>query len=725
MPALDTQRYASMKPLRRPPPLLLGATLLFWGFQTGFIVQAIVMALIIEIAPKVSFRMEFSDEDFSRIWTFCTLLFLASAVYAFTSNEGVSNFRGLLQDPSAGAQRSAGASSARTAASLIRWLPMTLFLFIAAQAYSPREGIPLTTISLLLRKRWLRAKERGESLPTQSWNVGFPYIGVCIFASSTHSAEGTDFFWGACALLVWSLWASRSRRFPLWIWGTALAMAIGLGYFGQGGVGRLRMYLESLNPSWLANLTRRGFDPTQTKTAIGHLGLLKTSGKILIRLEPQEGSMPPTLLREAVYRSYDRQVWNASHTKTDYEGILAETNSTTFILVPGKENLASALIACFLDGGRGLLPIPETSGRLENLSAFVLQKNTAGSIVAEGPGLVIFDALYGPGQTFDSPPTGEEDLVVPPREAPALETVADELNLENATSEQKIHAVNAYFQSHFKYSTYQQTIRPLRGDETPLSRFLLRTHSGHCEYFATATVLLMRELGVPARYAVGYAVHEASGKKYVIRQRDAHAWCLAWNERRHAWQDVDTTPATWIEAESSHSPSEMISDAWSRIMFEFSKWRWGQTRMRRYILYGLVPILALLLYQIVSRAKKQRRSLKGAGATLPWPGLDSEIYKLEARLAHSGVPRSHYEPLGAWLVRASNELHLKSLEQDFRNVSILHNRYRFDPFGLSPEQRTHLKGSVETCLHRLNQALPGSSSTWERVRKWQRSFQSR
>jgi transglutaminase-like putative cysteine protease len=50
-------------------------------------------------------------------------------------------------------------------------------------------------------------------------------------------------------------------------------------------------------------------------------------------------------------------------------------------------------------------------------------------------------------------------------------------------------------------------------NETPLARFLLRTRSGHCEYFATATVLLLRQLGIPARYAVGYAVHEASGRQ--------------------------------------------------------------------------------------------------------------------------------------------------------------------------------------------------------------------
>ncbi len=42
---------------------------------------------------------------------------------------------------------------------------------------------------------------------------------------------------------------------------------------------------------------------------------------------------------------------------------------------------------------------------------------------------------------------------------------------------------------------------------------------------------MLRRLGVPARYAVGYYVHEGNGENhYVVRERDAHAWCLVWNQ---------------------------------------------------------------------------------------------------------------------------------------------------------------------------------------------------
>jgi len=71
----------------KTPPFLLGATLLFWGWQTGFLMAGAVMALVLESSRFVKTRWDLSDEDFHRIWTFCTLLILAAAIFAFTLNE--------------------------------------------------------------------------------------------------------------------------------------------------------------------------------------------------------------------------------------------------------------------------------------------------------------------------------------------------------------------------------------------------------------------------------------------------------------------------------------------------------------------------------------------------------------------------------------------------------------------------------------------------------------
>ena len=128
----------------RPPPLLLGATLLFWGWQTEFLLPGALLGVLLESALVFKARWDLSDEDFRRVWQFCTLLVLAAGLYAFNANEGPSSYAGLFQDANLVAQRNASVSSARTALSVLRWLPMIYFPALFAQAYSTRQGVPLS-----------------------------------------------------------------------------------------------------------------------------------------------------------------------------------------------------------------------------------------------------------------------------------------------------------------------------------------------------------------------------------------------------------------------------------------------------------------------------------------------------------------------------------------------------------------------------------------------------
>src|SRR5712691_1979087 len=150
-----------------PPPFLLGVALLFWGWQTGFLIVAVPLAIVLEGARWVNIRWEFTDQDFSRVWTFCSLLLLASAVYFFNANQGVSDFVGVFRN-SGFSPRSRGIASARTAAAVIRWLPVLFFPCIAAQEFSSLHAVPLQAISLIVRRRWRRARELGLSLPQRN-----------------------------------------------------------------------------------------------------------------------------------------------------------------------------------------------------------------------------------------------------------------------------------------------------------------------------------------------------------------------------------------------------------------------------------------------------------------------------------------------------------------------------------------------------------------------------
>ncbi len=88
---------------------------------------------------------------------------------------------------------------------------------------------------------------------------------------------------------------------------------------------------------------------------------------------------------------------------------------------------------------------------------------------------------------------------------------------------------------------FRYTLRmdPTPGVE-PVEDFLFNLRKGHCEYFASAMVLLLRSLGVPARLVNGFRVTEWNpiGGYYVVRQSDAHSWVEAYL-RPHGWRTFD------------------------------------------------------------------------------------------------------------------------------------------------------------------------------------------
>jgi hypothetical protein len=688
----------------KTPPFLLLAALLFWGWQSHLLLAGALMGVVLESARFITSRWEFAEEDFRRILTFCTVLALALLVYAVTANQEGGGLTRMIHASPVAAVRNTGIA----ATAFLRWLPMTVFLFVTAQMFSERGSVPLSAISDIFR--W-RRRRQGGTLAERNVDVSYPYFMLCLFSAGVHANEGTQsYFWGICVLLAWALWSLRPRRSALIVWLCAFGFAVALGYSGVRGVLLLVQAADNFNARWISRLFLRRTDAEQSFTAIGQIGYLKLSPRIVIRLKPKDGSLPPEYLREASYRYYSSTTWRAGVAGNEFTAVYP--SSTIFL--PRKTTARSVVnIACYLDGyskelgaPEGLLPLPTGCSGLENTPSSLAQIkiNKTGAVLAAGPGLMIFDARFGPGATVDSPPdtsTNQEDLTVPTNEIPALREVVSELKISGANEEQKLQAIRRFFADNFSYSVWIGPVKPARTNETPLARFLLHSRSGHCEYFATATVLLLRELDIPARYAVGYYVHERSGTGYVVRERDAHAWCLVWNEQTKTWQDFDTTPASWIAAENDNAPAtQWLSDVWSWIRFQIARFRYGQTNLRTYILWALVPVMALLLYQIIFRNRKQRRAKSKAGAEekLFRQGLDSEFYQLENRLAARGVPRQPGELLSDWLARALAKPSLAELREPLQKLLQLHYRHRFDPRGLSADERENLKREAKRCL---------------------------
>ncbi len=73
---------------------------------------------------------------------------------------------------------------------------------------------------------------------------------------------------------------------------------------------------------------------------------------------------------------------------------------------------------------------------------------------------------------------------------------------------------------------YRDTVPIPPQDQDILDWMLFDLRQGFCNYYATAEVIMLRSLGVPARLAVGYAQgqRDPETNTYTVRQRDAHAW---------------------------------------------------------------------------------------------------------------------------------------------------------------------------------------------------------
>jgi transglutaminase-like putative cysteine protease len=101
-------------------------------------------------------------------------------------------------------------------------------------------------------------------------------------------------------------------------------------------------------------------------------------------------------------------------------------------------------------------------------------------------------------------------------------------------------AIEWQLQRDFGYSLDMKASGP-----DPLSDFLFNIKAGHCEYFATAMVVLLRTHGVAARVVNGFLpgeYNETAGA-YTVRQSDAHSWVEVYFPETRSWVTFDPTPS--------------------------------------------------------------------------------------------------------------------------------------------------------------------------------------
>ena len=162
---------------------------------------------------------------------------------------------------------------------------------------------------------------------------------------------------------------------------------------------------------------------------------------------------------------------------------------------------------------------------------------------------------------------------------------------EAKTVLQKIMAIEKYLKKNYRYTL---DVKPTESG-MPIEDFLFVQKAGFCEHYATAMTLLLRSLGIPARFVTGFLPGEWNefGKYYTVRQSNAHAWVEVWFPRS-GWIPFDPTPP---------APPEEAATllGFLRRSMDSIQWRWN-----RYVIYYSIRDQIILAKEVRDDTMKFR-----------------------------------------------------------------------------------------------------------------------
>ncbi|MFS2168053.1 transglutaminaseTgpA domain-containing protein, partial [Variovorax sp. Varisp62] len=229
-------------------------------------------------------------------------------------------------------------------------------------------------------------------------------------------------------------------------------------------------------------------------------------------------------------------------------------------------------------------------------------------------------------------------LALPPGTNPRTAALAAEMRADPALANANAQAFVQAALRRLRTGGYSYTLEPgIYGNDTA-DEFWFDRKEGFCEHIASAFVVLMRNLNVPARIVTGYQGGELNGvdNYWIVRQSDAHAWAEIWQEGI-GWTRVDPTgsvapgrigqtqrlqpqPGLIAGAFGSMSPTlvQNIRAAWEAVNNGWNQWVLNYTQSRQLNLLknigfkapSLEDLAYVLLYLLVGA------SLAGAGWTL-------------------------------------------------------------------------------------------------------------
>lgn len=588
-------------------------------------------------------------------------------------------------------------------ADLATWVPALLLPLFFIQAFGTKHSMSVGIFSILARQRKARNLRFGLTDESPEFHFGNVFlIATMASAAISKDAHGWWFLAGIVLLVSWKL-LSVTRGLlllPVILAAGLLAMA------GDWG-------LEKLS-HWVGFGMFDGddkLDPNFSPTMIGTQGTVDLSPTIIWRIHVPSNQPPPPRLKVASYNFFLGSQWrndnSVTYPFTETESI-THNDQTTQLLNPASTDTAPFEFS--LRGSlqaEGLLPIPGDASALKNFDFQHLGRNVRGMVRAYPNHPVISGIVaWNSNWTSEDLPT-KNDLTNPNFEQQTIHDILASIGIQKQQDlPTKLAIIQSWFAQNFRYTRNLTIKRPIYGrtQSHAITQFLTTVRSGHCEYFATATTLMLREAGIPARYATGYAVVEKdpNSGNYLVRGTHAHAWCRYWDAASACWRDFDTTPPGWIDEAAARTGFwQQLCDRLKCLKEDFSLWR-NQSSIRTIFTHVALTIGLIMSMIILRRLWRSKRRIAHPSAflTTNHARIHTPLHDLEHRAAKVLGPRPLGQPYAHWLAQLDPHFPA-TLDEAIR----IHQRIRFDPHPAPPaelDRLKHLSQLLEAALKKSN-----------------------
>ncbi len=568
-----------------------------------------------------------------------------------------------------------GALALRSAALPRRWVVAAVLLAAIALTFwthrtllGKEAGVTLLVALMALKTLELRARRDA-----------FVVFFLGFFLVLTHFLYSQSIAVAAAALVaVWGLLAALVlAHMPVGQPSLAQAVRLAARFALLGAPVMVALFLlfPRVGPLWGVPADAGAKTGLSGEMRMGMIAELAADASIAMRLRVLSGPLPPPqalYFRGPVLGAFDGSTWRVQRPS------FAAEQRPVLDLRPEGEPVRMEVT---LEPLRlATVPVLEATPELPALGGLRTRLRDDLHWVADRPVMerLHFETVSWPRFRHGpvEPVLGLQDyLELPPGNNPRTLAWAAALRRDPRWAEADARALAGALMDHIRTQGYTYTLSPDAYDEagrgTAVDEFWLDRKLGFCEHFASAFVVVMRALDVPARVVTGYqgAERDEASGTLIVRQSFAHAWAEYW-QPGEGWVRADPTAAVAPDridrSRPLAPPRGLVASAidgiapglllraraaWEAVNFQWNQWVLNYSRGVQFDLLRQLGVgtpswedLALLLIGLLSAA-----SLAGA-AWAAWDHRRQDPWlrawaRVRRRAAELGLPAdAHVAP---------------------------------------------------------------------------------